>query len=335
MKIRMLIATADDNYAEHLSNQISIRYADVIEATVCTTEESLLQLPQGAGFDVALIDGPMMQNIDTGMIQLPLLLWSETEECTGVLSENVKIRKHQRISATVAEVLEHCAKLKAAESGADTEKARITAIWSPAGGVGKTTVALAIAAKKASEGKEALYISLEPFSSTEAYFGQSGKSISSVFEMLENRKGNVGALIRGIREYDRATGIAYLCRPDNYDDVNILSADEVRSLIDACACVAQELVIDMSCVCDMRTRVIFELADNILIVTDPAATTAIKLALFETQHDTYTQISEKITVVANKGAAADKQSENPVVSLPYIQSNDAVYIYKTLANYEL
>jgi len=334
MKIKLLIATVDDVYAEHLSSQISLHYADLIDVAVCKTISALREMPKGAGFDVALLDEQMLSGIDVGAIRLPLLLRSGNEESTEITANIAKMRKYRRISAIVAELLERYARIQAAENSGDDERARITAIWSPAGGVGKTTIALAFAAKKASEGKQALYLNLEPFSSAEAYFIQTGKSISTVFEMLESREGNINALIRGICKHEPAIGVGYLCRPENFDDINILSVVDVHALIDACACVTEELVVDMSCICDQRACKVFELADRVLIVTDPASTTEIKLKQFQTQHNIYSLISEKTTLVANKGAAADGQTISPVISFPYVRTADAVQVYKTLAHCE-
>lgn len=331
MRIKLLIATGDDSYAGCLSNHISEHHSDVIDVVVCRTRERFAELLAISRFDAALLDESMVEGADLSSICLPLLLWAQDEcDCTAT-GALVKIRKYQRISSIVTNVLEQYSKVSKSGHGDDFERASITAVWSPAGGVGKTSVALACAAGKASCGKQVLYLDMEPFSGASVYFAQTGKSISTVFEMLENREGDIKTLIRGVSRLDSDSGVAYFCCPGNYDDMNILTVDDVSSLIDACAAVTDELVIDMSCVCDERARRVFELADRVLVVVDQASTTQAKLAQFSEQHNVFTRIKAKMTLVANKGAAISAPLVDAVVRLPYIQSANERTVFKTLS----
>ena len=331
MKIKLLIATDDGSYAEHLSHQILEHHSDLIDVAVCKAPERLHEMLSAAVYDAALFEGQILGDADVSMVRLPIMLSGEGEGETALPREMATMRKYQRISTTVADILQRYAHVSTGARGAGSEKASITAVWSPAGGVGKTTVALAYAARKKAEGKQTLYLNLEPFSSVPAYFPQTGKSISAVFEMLENREGDVKTLIRGIRKHDSGDGVAYLCRPENFDDMNILSVEDIHMLIDACAGVTQELVIDMSSVCDARARKVFELSDRIFLVTDRGRATQIKLTQFCSQHNVFSRIKAKTTLVVNKGAAVFEQLAGAVVRLPYISSADDAEVYKTLS----
>ena len=333
MRVKLLIATTDADYAGHISSRISECHADVFDVSVCSLPERLQDTLSARKFDAALLEAPFAESADMQNIQLPLLLWSEDESIPDAAKTLGIVRKYQRISTIAANVLEQYAKVSAGGCGFDPDKAHITAIWSSAGGVGKTTVALAYAAKKISEGKQVLYLNLEPFSSVPVYFSDSGKSISTVFEMLDNQEGNVRMLIQGIRRCSSEVGIAYFCRPDNFDDMNILSAENVAALIEACAGVTEELVIDMSCVCDERARQIFGVADLILLVTDTTTTAQTKLSQFTTQHHIFERIKDKTILVANKGAAVSEPLTDTIISLPYVQSADVTAVYSALSGY--
>jgi len=331
MRIKLLITSGDSDYAEHLSETLAEHHADVIEVSVCGTPERLRELLLTQRFDIALMEASFFENMDLSSVHLPLLLYFEEEEITAVPAEQKKIQKYQRISSIVTCMLEQYAKVSAQGRSADAERAFITAVWSPAGGVGKTTVALACAAGKAARGKQVLYLNLEAFSSVPAYFTESGKSISTVFEMLESSEGNIKTLIRGIRRLDSGAGVAYFNRPDNFDDMNILSAENVSMLVTGCAGVTDELVIDLSCVCDERTRRVFELADRILIVIDQTCTARTKLSQFKSQHNMFGRIKAKTVLVANKGATVGEPLVDTVVRLPHVQSTNETAIYKTLS----
>jgi Mrp family chromosome partitioning ATPase len=331
MKINLLICTADTAYAEHLSRHLSEHHADALEVCVCFEPERLHDTIKSQVFDAALLDPGMAAGADLRSIHMPLLIWSEDAAAAEPSDEYRKIRKYQRISAIVGEILTGCAEVSSEVRGDGLERARVTAVWSPAGGVGKTTVALAYAAKKVASGKETLYLNMEHFSSVPVYFQESGASISSVFEMLENGRGNIKMLIRAIRSQDNGDGVAYLCRPDNYDDMNILSAEDVSTLLKGCCGVADELVVDMPCVCDARARKMFEIADRIFLVTDATTAAQTKMSQFIAQHNVYGTIRAKSAVVANRGATVPDALASEIVALPHVASSDASVVYKSLA----
>jgi len=329
MRVKMLIATVDTEYAGLISDYISEHHTDIIEVSVCSTSECLKNTVSKRKYDVALIDTKLIEDTDTSLIHLPMLLWSEHDKSIKTTIELSKIHKHQRISKIAAAVLEEYAKVSGSRFGSDKRSANITAVWSPAGGVGKTTVALAYAASCASEEKEVFYLNLETFSSIPGYFRENNKSISTVFEMLENPEGNVKMLIQGT--CCRESGITYLCSPDNYDDMCILSAGNVKELVTSCAQLTDELVIDLSCLCDFRTRQVFDIADKVLIVTGPTSSSTAKLAQFISQNNVFESIREKAILVANKGAVISENAAGALISLPLVQSNSTEEIYKALS----
>ena len=333
MKIQLLIAVSDSSYAEHLSNNIAENYADVIDSNVCTEAEHLREQLAVRSFDAALLDESIIESLSLESIRLPILLWESGESTSSASAGIGRIRKYQRISEMVSIILEQYAKILSDERGPNMKRANITAVWSPMGGVGKTTTALALCMEKALEGKQALYLDLEPFSSVSNYFADNGRGMSAVFEMLETGEGNIEILARSLRMQDGGSDIAYFCSPENFDDMNILTPENTAVLIEACSGVTEELVIDMSCICDERARRIFELADRVLLVTDSSRTAQIKFAQFASQNSVFPRIKSKTTLVANKGAIIGDPLVDTVIYLPAVQSADAIAVYKTLSNY--
>ncbi|MCL2663185.1 MAG: hypothetical protein FWE83_07625 [Oscillospiraceae bacterium] len=329
MRINLLIATIDVLYAKLLSDNISEHHADKITVSICNSLEGLQETLFQRKYNVALFDAELIKHADIKSVHLPLLLWSETDMPEELNEEFGRVSKYQRISSIVAAVLEQYAKLSKKSSNPNSNRAKITAVWSPAGGVGKTSVAMAYALSNTGENKEVLYLNLEYFSSTSDYFDKNGKSISTVFEMLENREGDIKMLIQGL--CCRENGITYLCGPENFDDMCILSSEDVYELITTCSEISDELVIDLSCICDARTRKVFELADNVMLVTGQTTTAEIKLNQFVLQSNIFESIKEKVTLVANKGAMVNTHDIETVVSLPYIQSNDVRSICRTMS----
>lgn len=332
MKIRLLIATSDNDYTEHISGVLSAKYADTFYVSVCRAGQSLSEMIAAQGFDAALLEAQPAEGIDLSSIRLLVFLWEENCSLSGIAGNPVLIRKHQRISSIVSSILENYSKVSSASNGPDSSRASVTAVWSPAGGVGKTTVGLAYASKLIAEGKQVLYLNLEHFSSSPMYFADTGKSISSVFEMLEKGEGNVKMLIRGIVKQDQRSGISYFCRPENFDDINILSPADITTLIAACASVADELVVDLSSTCDERTRQVFSLADRIFLVTDHTAASYVKLRQFTSQNSVFQRIRNKTAIVANKDASLNEPPVDSLIRLPFVQAGDVIVVYKTLSS---
>jgi len=315
MRIKTLIATSDTAYTNHISGYISEHHADAVEISVCNTVENLREMLKARRYDVALMDDDLIKAVDVESVKLPLLLGADI--------------KHRRISKTISDVLEKYAAVSGKIDLSGERTGKITAVWSPAGGVGKTTVALACAACAVAEEKEVFYLNLETFSSQSAYFTGNSKSISSVFEMIEAGTGNTAMLVQGICCMDN--GIKFLCPPENFDDMCILSAENIHELVVCCAAITDELIIDLSSVCDVRTKQIFELADKILIVTDKTPGAQHKLTQFISQSNVYESIREKIILTVNKAQQDTINISEEALYLPYIDSSDVQVVYKSLA----
>jgi len=329
MKVKMLVASDDIRYSMKLSEQISKNHSDTLEVFVCSNPDMLKETISQSKVEIALIDQVFVNFIEEIEVALPLILQSEmqADEAPGELT---RIEKYGRVSTIVADILETYSKVSKKAIAGTVKAAKITAVWSPAGGVGKTTVALAAATAAAQKGKSVFYLNLETFSSIPVFFDEGRKSISSVFEMIESGEGDVKMLISGISAEEG--GITYLGKPGNYDDVNILSAENIEELIISSGALTEELIIDISLPCDGRTKKVFEMAGRVLLVTDKSATAKAKVSQFITQNNVFDSIREKTTLVANEGALAEEFTQS-VNSLPQIAATSEALVYKELSRY--
>ncbi|MCI9331527.1 MAG: hypothetical protein HFG05_05055 [Oscillibacter sp.] len=326
MRIQLLIADSDRDYTEHLSQILVEKYADVFEVSACSGASQLAELLSHHGYDAALLGPSLATEADLSRVQLPLLLWDGT--ASGHSGGWEVLRKYQRISSIAGEVLERCAEVTSIGSALGGVKAHITAVWSPAGGVGKTTAALAYAAQQVSAGKRAVYLDLEPFSSVPAYFPESGKSISAVFEKLDER---AELALQGIRQEDAGSGILFFRRPDNYEDISLLTGEDMVRLVNAAAADVDALVVDLGTGYDQKTAALLALANTVLLVVDGSKLCRTKWEQFQTQHELYGKLREKAVLVANRGSRYDSSLAPSLARLPLVKSEDPVVVYKTLS----
>lgn len=326
MRIQLLIASEDKDYCQHLSRVLAERYADTFEVSICSTHDKLAATLTGHRYDVALLSVQMAQDAKLDKVTLPLLLWDDAAaEWNG--QELANVRKYQRISHLTGDVLGRYAKVAGRKNLPDSDRVRICAVWSPAGGTGKTTTALAYAAQQVAAGRKTVYLDLEYFSSTSVYFPADGKSISEAFENLD---GNLELMLQSIRCQDAGSGIYYFCAPNNYDDMNILTPENIEELVLAAGRGVDEVVLDLSSVCDERCHHIMNLADRILLVTDSTPRSLTKLQQFQSQSNLFEQLRDKITLVCNMGA----QATAPVartVTLPSLRADNPTSVYKSLS----
>lgn len=328
MTIKILLAMKDSDYMGFLSRVLSDRYARTFEVSTFSNLEQLAEMEGRQKYDIALLDDAAADAAPASIARLPLLLWDGDSDFSPSRDGMGQIRKYQRISAISAQLLELFAEVHHGGKDFDEKSGRITVVWSPAGGCGKTTVALAYAAWLVSQGRKTTYLDLEPFSSTDVFFAQHGRSLSAVFEKMES---NITLLLKGIIQTDIPTGIGYFSRPENYDDISILSAEDAVLVANACAGNANEVVIDLGSGYDQKTHALLELADSVLLVTDGSRVSTAKLEQFRIQHSEYEQISEKTVMVFNKGARSGPDDGTGSVSLPLVQSADPVVIFKNLS----
>lgn len=326
MKIQLLIASEDKDYCQHLSRVLAERYTDTFEVSLCSTLDKLSATLAGHRYDVALLSPQMARNVKLERVTLPLLLWDDvTAEWDD--GELANVRKYQRISHLTEDVLGRYAKVASRKDLPDSGQVQICAVWSPAGGTGKTTTALAYAAQQVAAGRKTVYLNLEYFSSVSVYFPSGGKSISEAFENLGS---NLELLLQSIRRQDAGSGIYYFCAPSNYDDMNILTRENIEELVLAAGHGVDEVVLDLSSVCDERCQRIMELANRILLVTDNTPRSLTKLQQFQNQSNLFEQLRNKITLVCNMGAQATAPVPH-TITLPSLRADNPTSVYKSLS----
>lgn len=328
MKIRLLIASPDLDYTEYLSKVLLGKYTDVFEVSVCSNEDRLREMVAGHRADIVLAERALASAVDMHSVRLSFVLIDEVARVSNSGGEYKSVKKYQRISSLVKEMIGAYAEVSSNSEVYGSLSAQITAFWSPVGGSGKTTVALAYAANCVTRGKKTVYLDLQNFSCSSVYFRQNDKSISTLFQKLDS---NVELLLQSVRQQDSGSGIFYFSQPENYDDINILTSKDIRNLVDGCSKGVDELVIDLSSICNEKICKVLDFASQIFIVLDGSRVSAAKWTQFQTQNNVYEQVRSKVKLVGNKGATLDASSVNGLVSLPYVQSSDPVAIYKTLS----
>lgn len=94
MKMQLLIAVSESDYAEHLSRVLAERSGDIFEVSVCSAPEHLAPLLDTRCFDAALLDDGMARAADLSRIRLPLLVWDGASVLSDAAQGLPRIQKY-------------------------------------------------------------------------------------------------------------------------------------------------------------------------------------------------------------------------------------------------
>jgi MinD-like ATPase involved in chromosome partitioning or flagellar assembly len=215
---------------------------------------------------------------------------------------------------------------------------RLIAVYSPAGGAGKTTIAASLSAVCSSMGMQVFYLNLESIQSTGVFFtAKSKRTLSYIFYYLKERSLNLPFRMQGIKSTDEANGVQYFNPPDSPLEYEELSADELELLLNGIRdmSIYSYVFIDMSSSFDSKNCKILELCDRIILINLEEHIAAHKCRRFldelvKLDGSELGNISDKLITVINRyrGGSGEAYASVriPEYSRAYLDSEDRIAI---------
>ncbi len=335
MNIRLAVADKNVEYIERLTSVLE-EYED-LRLYVYTDEKSLAKALEERHFDILLFDPSVYDDgmqLEKAMLRIVLLDSSSElpESCRKFLT----IKKYQRISWIYKNILELYADVCGDSSMITGQgKAMAIAFYSPAGGCGKTTIALTTAVKLARQGHRTFYLNLEDVASDDCFLVQSGeKGMSEMLGFL-NTNTNFAVKMQGLMQ-KKEENLFYLNHFDTPNDVYELEVDEIAELITTILKTGlfDFLVIDMGISMDRKALKVFDLADKLVIIEKPDKMAIGKLKCFYSQAHIMNEYSEKMLRILNfdTGGAEAFMTELPMIGrISMMQNPDAEQFITMLA----
>lgn len=303
----MILADQDERYLRELSHYF-MEHVSQFELITFTKQEKLYQyLEQGNTADVLMVDEMLAENrlkdLTSGMTRIAMSVGMSPAD--GF----VLVKKYQRMDTLSDTVLmryaEDSGSLEAVRGDSDT---RIAAFYSPAGGTGKTTLALALAAAGVRAGLRTLYLNLEEIDSVKDILGKTPGSLSDVFLALKTKGMNVGIKLKGSVGTDPAAGFDFLSGVESISEYDEIDGKDVGRLLGAVREVADYdlVVVDQTAAFTDRTREILRQADQILVPVIHSDGNAAKLLRFLEEsrlHDAYDSLFRKMHLIDNRAGS--------------------------------
>lgn len=328
MKIRIVLADQDQNYINHFSRAMKIFFFNKVEVVAFSKEEALKRYLAEKAYDVFLAAYAFLQTENSMGVKIALAEKKEIKEIRGTPA----VCKYQKIEQIYREVLNILAETQKeiTYSGSQEMDTKIIAFSSAAGGMGKTTVAMAYARNLAEAGYSTLFLSLENFSILDTYFREPGEmGLSNILFALKCGKGNLQLKVESAMRQVYGN-IYYLNPAENPSEVSEIEQEEWKVLFREIGamgkfhCVVLDLP-DMFC---PVSQSVAASADRIIIVTDGREKTTAKarvmLDWYRRRDDAEkTNTCGKMAAIQNRSDGTRVEFGIPVIAvLPAITSTD-------------
>lgn len=300
----LIIADTDKEYVARLSAYILKTYGDDYEIEVFYEKSALKERIQQQRCEVLLLSPQLYDSqIYFKNIKLPIILIDDDQLVPYPDKFKWTINKYTRISTLLHYINKEYE---------EVEKNRpiIYSFYGPAGGVGKTTIALATAMAYAKIGRKVLYINLEEMDSTGMFFEEKDITPKEVLERpVEDAYDQI--LAERVKQYEH-THIMYLKR--NYIDDKKQNA-RIDLLVERAidSGIANIVVIDLSASYSQLYEGFAEISDYVILVSNAHTHAIYKLTQLLEETKLVEEFGEKLKLIVNQSKELSISTDIEVV----------------------
>ncbi len=295
MSMNLIIADTNQDYVERLKDYILNKYQDQYIIELIYDKYQLKErIKQGKCQVVLLTPNLYDPEMNIKNIELPIILVDEEAPLPYPDKFKRSINKYTRITSLMLYVEEEYEEM-------ERNKPIIYGVYSPAGGVGKTTIALSAAIAYAQAGKKVLYFNLEDLDSTPMFFEKA--EVPPMEVLLNLAKDSYEQMLAKRIGQDKRTGVMYFTREVQTLDPYAISAEEVSRIVETLieSGMANIVIIDLSTELNFLNRQVFEMADYLMMVVNQNTQSTYKTNCFMAQDELIEPIRNKIKFVINQG----------------------------------
>lgn len=285
MNIRMIIADTDKDYAGRLADALG-QYEE-FSLSVVTSYGKLRELSGQKKYDIVLFDSDLSEEkMEFPDVKLAIQLYHDEAENKELYKEFKLIRKYQRISSIYKEILNFYAENAGYSVGfSNSVNTGIIAVYSPAGGSGKTASSLVLAQKLRKAGYETLFLSMEQLDSSALVCEHRGSGITELLASLaQTDEKGAAAFEMKLKALSKEgpEKIQYIEGFEKTVDYNVVTKEEIKELIEKirCAGIYRYVVIDLSSSLDAVTEAVFCETDSLVLIERPDEVCSRKLDMF-------------------------------------------------------
>lgn len=282
-KINMVIADSDKHYVESLIRFLSENYSSKIRLNYFTDGIYLYDYLENGGqkADILLVGSSLLNpSHDLPNAGLVAVLSSGSVETDD--TDYAIVNKYQTGDKLLNAVFNLYAERFPNEIHVTygDKQTKAIAVFSPVGGVGKSTIAVALAAALAGKGKKVFYLNLENIQSTPAFFECiNQQTFTDILYFLKDKHKALGLKIEGVKQVDAATGVHYFNPPESIWDIEEVKPEEFRHLLNQIRDTNKYdvVIVDMSSQLNCSSISIMDTCNEIIVVMNPGFASRIKI----------------------------------------------------------
>jgi hypothetical protein len=251
-KLTILIADPDERYTAKLASFVRTgEFSKQLSLACFTHPEALSQAvnPSGRRWSLYVIHESLAESFVPLIGRREIVLLSE-QPVTKEGGIDKRIAKYQPLDRFFAKLLSLCIESSKATNDRQPEsgRCRVSAVYSAAGGAGKTTVALNMAAQLAQRGKQVFLLNLEPLPSLPPHASESeGGGLSRFLYDLRAQHRQLVGKLEQYKTYDPALKVSTFAPPENLLELKEMTEKDTVETIRCIRAsgVYEELVIDL------------------------------------------------------------------------------------------
>lgn len=320
--MNLIIADIDEAYVRGLVSYVNLHHFSTFSVSCFTKHDVYLSyMEHQPPIDVLLV-GPEFYDLAVSHPNIRLKVMLSSSPLKEAQPGFQHINKFNTGEKLIGELVHMYSGLDPSEIGfsSNQKDTRFIGVYSPSGGTGKTTIAVALAMQCRELGMKAFYLNLETISSMAMFFDVGSKrNLSYVFYYLKEKSSNFSFRLEGIKITDHDSGVDYFSPPESPMEYEELDLDELNELLQGIRGMNSYdyIFVDMPSTFDKKNLRIMEICDRIILIEVPGQASQIKkqvllkeLAKHASGGDT--TISEKLVEVINryKGSGMEGTGHN-------------------------
>lgn len=309
IKKKIVLADEDERYLKEIRYEFMEKVSK-LELITFTKREMLYQyLEQGGEADILVVDESLVGG-DLDQVPMPAARIALSSSMSPIDGFEV-VKKYQRMESLINAIL-----LKYAQESGSLEvvrgdsHTRLAAFYSPAGGTGKTTLALAMAAAAARKGLRTLYLNLEEIDSVQDVLGRTTNCLSDIFLALKTRGMQVGIKLQESIQMEPSAGFYYVSGVESISEYEEIDGEDMKKLLEAVRELSSYdlVILDQASGFAEKTAQILSEADVIFVPVVQGEGSISKLQRFlnETSlHGRYDPLFDKMSLILNQADPSD------------------------------
>lgn len=306
---KIVLADEDEQYLKEIRYEF-MEKANQLELITFTRREMLVQyLEQGGEADILVVDEGLAEAVPKNPL-MPVTRIALSSSLLPIDGFEI-VKKYQRMESLInAILLKYAQDSGALEVVRGDSHTRIAAFYSPAGGTGKTTLALAMAVTGARLGLRTLYLNLEEIDSVQDILGRTPNCLSDVFLSLKTKGMQVGIKLKESIQMEPSAGFYYISGVESISEYEEINGDDMKKMLEAIRELSSYdlVVLDQASGFTEKTGKILNEADVIFVpITDEEGSCS-KLQRFLNEsllHGKYESLFEKMNLIVNKAGVSD------------------------------